>query len=83
MPRAEQAGASSCRGVGMSETLHAITDDEIRGHWRVAADEAAQHRAFVCGENDGRCRHRQANLDECDALLDLWLARHHEEEDVD
>ena len=58
------------------DTLPPITDDEIVGMWRVAAEDAASHRASVCGEQDGRCEHRRANLDECDGLLDVWLSRH-------
>ena len=56
--------------------LPPITDDEIVGTWRIAADDAASHRASVCGEQDGRCKHRRANLDECDGLLDVRLSRH-------
>ena len=51
-------------------------DDEIVGTWRIAADDAASHKASVCGEQGGRCEHRRANLDECDGLLDVWLSRH-------
>ena len=29
--------------------LPPITDDEIVGTWRIAADDAASHRASVCG----------------------------------
>lgn len=60
----------------MADTMQPIADEEIVSMWHLAADDAASHRAFVCGENDGRCRHRRANLDECDGLLDVWLARH-------
>lgn len=55
-----------------------ITDTDLVDFWRLAADDAAQHRASACGgcgDKRGRCRHRRANLDECDALLDQWLAR--------
>jgi len=38
--------------------LPPITDDEIVGMWRIAADDAASHKASVCGEGDGRCKHR-------------------------
>ena len=56
--------------------LPPITDDETVGTWRIAADDAASHKASVCGEGDGRCKHRRANLDECDGLLDVWLSSH-------
>lgn len=56
-----------------------ITDAELLSFWRLAADDATQHRASVCGgcgDSRGRCQHRRSAIVECDGYLDQWLARH-------
>lgn len=76
-PHWSTTAMSDC-GTPEDVRLHEITDTDLVDFWRLAADDAAQHRAHVCGgcgDKRGRCRHRRANLDECDALLDQWLAR--------
>ena len=76
-PECQRAGGVAMSGGCMDvRDLPPITDDEIVGMWRIAADDAASHKASVCGEQGGRCKHRRANLDECDGLLDVWLSRH-------
>jgi hypothetical protein len=59
--------------------LPPIPDEDIVGHWRLASDDALKHKPAVCGgcgSETGRCKHRRANLDECDGLMDVWLSRH-------
>ena len=53
-----------------------LTDTELLDLWHLAAEQAAAHRPWLCGHEDGRCKYRRLNLEECDALEDEWLARH-------
>ncbi len=53
-----------------------LTDEQVLELWSWAAEAAADHRPSVCGHEDGRCKYRRLNLEECDALADEWLARH-------
>ena len=40
--------------------LPPVSDDEIVGMWRIAADDAASHKASVCGEGDGTVNNHAA-----------------------
>lgn len=53
-----------------------LSDEQILELWQWAAEAAAEHRPWVCGHEDGRCKWRRANIEECDSLLDEWLERH-------
>jgi len=53
-----------------------LSDAQILELWSWAAQSAAEHRPHVCGHEDGRCRYRRLNIEECDALVDEWLTRH-------
>ena len=54
--------------------MGALTDVELVELWRLSADDAANHRPWVCGT--ARCPARQAALDECDAYAEMWNQRH-------
>lgn len=55
---------------------HDLTDAQILELWQWAAEAAHEHLPWVCGHEDGRCKYRRLNLEECDSLLDEWLTRH-------
>lgn len=53
-----------------------LTDAQIRELWQWAAEAATEHKPAKCGHEDGRCKYRRLNLEECDSLVDEWLRRH-------
>lgn len=53
-----------------------LTDSQILELWELCAQAAADHRPWVCGHEDGRCKYRRLNIEECDQLEDRWLERH-------